>query len=113
MVGRCRHLGRERHQLVGLSKRPSQLLETRDPTAVVVTRRRCLPCVPARENSGDVNMSVEAVRRLLVSALDRSRVEPSKGERHFMRRSSRQASRPVRFAPFGVGAVTVRSVDEL
>ena len=112
MVGRCRHLGRERHQPVGLSKRPSQLLETRDPTAVVVTRRRCLPCVPARENSGDVNMSAEAVRRLLVSALDRSRVEPSKGET-FVRRSSRQASRPVRFAPFDVGAVTVRSVDEL
>ena len=58
MVGRRRHLGRERHQPVGLTKRPSQLLETRDPAAVIVVRRRCLPIVPAREeNSGDVDLS--------------------------------------------------------
>ena len=31
VVGRCRHLGRERHKPMGLTKRPSQLLEMRDP----------------------------------------------------------------------------------
>ena len=75
MVERRRHLSRERHQPVGLTKRPSQLFETRDPAAVVA-RRRCLPCVPVRqENSGDVSMSVEAVRGMLVSALERLRGE--------------------------------------
>ena len=77
MVGSRRHLGRERHQPVGLTRRPSQLLETRDPAAVVVARRRCVPIVPARANSGDVDLSAEAVRALLLRALDRSRGEHS------------------------------------
>ena len=56
-----RHLGRERHQPVVLTKRPSPVLETRDPVAAVVARRRCLPIVPARdESSGYVDLSAEA-----------------------------------------------------
>ena len=90
MVERRRHLSRERHQPVGLTKRPSQLFEMRDPAAVVVARRRCLPCVPARqENSGDVSMSAKAVRGMLVSALERLRGEDSKGE-PFVRVTSRR-----------------------
>ena len=77
MIGSLRHLGRERHQPVRLVGQPSQLLETRDPAAVVVARRRCLPIVPARENSGDVDLSAEAVRGRLLKAFDRSRGEHS------------------------------------
>ena len=90
MAERRRHLSRERHQPVGLTKRPSQLFETRDPATVVVARRRCIPCVPARqENSGDVSMSAKAVRGMLVSAMERLRGEDSKGET-FVRVTSRR-----------------------
>ena len=71
-----RRFKRGRHQPVRLTGWPSRLLGTRDPAAGVVARRRCLPCVPAREEN-DVDMSAEAVRGLLVRALDRSRGEHS------------------------------------
>ena len=73
-----RHLDRERHQPVRLAGRPRRLLGTQNQSAVVKTRRRCLPCVPTREaNIDDTDMSVEAVRDLLVRVLERSRGERS------------------------------------
>ena len=68
-----RHIESERHQPERLTGRPRRLLGTQDQSAVVKTRRRCLPCVPAREaNIGDIDMSAEAVREVLVRALERS-----------------------------------------
>ena len=80
-----RRFERGRHQPVRLTGRPRRLLGTQDRSAVVKTRRRCLPCVPAREaNIGDIDMSAEAVREVLVRALERSSVvralERSSGE---------------------------------
>ena len=73
-----RHIESERHQPERLTGRPRRLLGTQDQSAVVKTRRRCLPCVPAREaNIGDIDMSAEAVREVLVRALERSRGEHS------------------------------------
>ena len=70
-----------------------------------MARHRCLPCVPARLEN-DVDMSVEAIRGLLVRAL----VEHS-GETSCMP-SRRMATKPVRFAQFGVGTVTAQNEDE-
>ena len=74
----CGSLDDERHQPVRLTGRPRRLLGTQNHSAVVKTRRLCLPCVPAREaNIGDIDMSAEAVREVLVRALERSRGEHS------------------------------------
>ena len=73
-----RHIESERHQPERLTGRPRRLLGTQDQSAFVKTRRRCLPCVPAREaNIGDIYMSAQAVREVLVRALERSRGEHS------------------------------------
>ena len=73
-----RRFERGRHQPVRLTGRPRRLLGTQDRSVVVKRRRRCLPCVPAREaNIGDIDMSAEAVREVLVRALERSRGEHS------------------------------------
>ena len=72
-----RRFERGRHQPVRLTGWPSRPLGTRDPAAGVVARRRCLPCVPAREENDVDMMSAEAVHGLLVRALDRSRPEHS------------------------------------
>ena len=73
-----RHIESERHQPVRLTGRPRRLLGTQNQSAVVKTRRRCLPCVSAREaNIGDIDMSAEAVREVLVRALERSSGEHS------------------------------------
>ena len=59
---------KHQHRLTG---RPRRLLGTRNQPAVIKTRRRCLPCLPAREaNIGHFDMSAEAVRDVLVRALD-------------------------------------------
>ena len=66
---------KHQHRLTG---RPRRLLGTRNQLAVIKTRRRCLPCLPAREvNIGHFDMSAEVVRDVLVRALDRSRGERS------------------------------------
>ena len=108
-----RRFERGRHQPVRLTRRPRRLLGTQDRSAVVKTRRRCLPCVPAREaNIGDIDMSAEAVREVLVRALERSRGEHS-SETLCMpsrRDAGWRPTKPVRFAPFGVGMVTTRRV---
>ena len=108
-----RRFERGRHQPVRLTGRPRRLLGTQDRSAVVKTRRRCLPCVPAREaNIGDIDMSAEAVREVLVRALERSRGEHS-SETLCMpsrRDAGWRPTKPVRFAPFGVGMVTTRRV---
>ena len=73
-----RHIESERHLPVRLTGRPRRLLGTQNQSAVVKTRRRCLPCVSAREaNIGDIDMSAEAVREVLVRALERSSGEHS------------------------------------
>ena len=73
-----RHIESERHLSVRLTGRPSELLGMKDQSAIVKTRRRCLPCAPAMEaNIGDIDMSAEAVRGALVRALERSRGEYS------------------------------------
>ena len=65
-----RHTESERHQPTTLTGRPRRLLGTQDRSAVVNTRRRCLPCVPATE--ANIDMSAEEVRDVLVRALERS-----------------------------------------
>ena len=72
-----RHTESERHQptTLTLTGRPRRLLGTQDRSAVVSTRRRCLPCVPARE--ANIDMSAEEVRDVLVRALERSSGERS------------------------------------
>ena len=70
-----RHTESERHQPTTLTGRPRRLLGTQDRSAVVNTRRRCLPCVPARE--ANIDMSAEEVRDVLVRALERSSGERS------------------------------------
>ena len=70
-----RHTESERHQPTTLTGRPRRLLGTQDRSAVVNTRRRCLPCVPARE--ANIDMSAEVVRDVLVRALERSSGERS------------------------------------
>ena len=70
-----RHTESERHQPTTLTGRPRRLLGTQDRSAVVNTRRRCLPCVPARE--ANIDMSAEDVRDVLVRALERSSGERS------------------------------------
>ena len=79
---------RECHQPVGrrLVKRSSQ---PGTQAGTVVTRRRCLPRVPVRENSGGVSMSAEAVRCLLVRVVERDRGEDATGEA-FVRENSRR-----------------------
>ena len=70
-----RHTESERHQPTTLTGRPRRLLGTQDRSAVVNTRRRCLPCVPATE--ANIDMSAEEVRDVLVRALKRSSGEGS------------------------------------
>ena len=71
-----RHTDSERHRPATLTGRPRRLLGTQDQSAVVNTRRRCLPCVPAREaNISDIDMSADDVH--VVRALERSRGEHS------------------------------------
>ena len=79
---------RECHQPVGrrLVKQSSQ---PGTQAGTVVTRRRCLPRVPVRENSGGVSMSAEAVRCLLVRVVERDRGEDATGEA-FVRENSRR-----------------------
>ena len=73
-----RHLDCERHQPARLTGRPRRLLGTQVQSAVVKTRRRCVPCVPAREvNIGEIDMSAGMVRGAIVIALERSRGERS------------------------------------
>ena len=73
-----RHTESERHRPATLTGRPRRLLGTQDQSAVVNTRRRCLPCVPAREaNISDIDMSADDVQVVLVRALERSRGEHS------------------------------------
>ena len=70
-----RHTESERHQPTTLTRRPRRLLGTQDRSSVVKKRRRCLPCVPARE--ANIDMSAEEVRDVLVWALERSSGERS------------------------------------